>query len=287
MRVVLPILAVLLAQLSAFPAVQGRRELEWQEWDRSERDLAQLSPRAEATLNLPDIAWKHAATAHFVVHFEKEIFARKVARMAEFFYDYVSADIQAPEDLIDGRSHIFIFRSPERWQAFQAMEPGGMEWAFSMVQGQSMYLQQADDTESSADVLAHEMSHLILNRFFRERPATWLNEGLAEWYGEFAYAAFKGIKKSQRTRFKRLEHPYPLELLLSVDGYPEDTVQIQAYYETSKFLVAYLRLGFPPEKFVAYLHEVMGGAEATATLEPGFGLGNVEAIRAGLSGFLR
>ena len=34
-------------------------------------------------------------------------------------------------------------------------------------------------------------------------------EGLAEWYGEFSYAAYKGVKKSRRTSFRSLRTKYP------------------------------------------------------------------------------
>ena len=83
------------------------------------------------------------------------------------------------------------------------------EWTFSRVEGPVMFLQQAENTSSSGDVLAHEMTHLVMNRFFERRRPLWLNEGLAEYYGEFAYSAFKGVKKSKRAQFGRLANAVP------------------------------------------------------------------------------
>src|SRR5690606_1907444 len=106
----------------------------------------------------------------------------------------------------------------------------------------TMFLYDLDDTEASADLLAHEMSHLVLNRFFARRPPLWLNEGLAEWYGNMGHQAFKGQKVKPSDGMGRLVERFPLEALLEMSGYPEDRRQIQAFYQTSKQVVGMLML---------------------------------------------
>jgi hypothetical protein len=272
---------------SAGPAtVAGPRDLSWTPVDRKDLDLKLITREGTRALEFPGMKWQHAHTDHFVVHYEREIFARKVARMAEFYYQYIRDDVAGPKDRMDGRSHIFVFRSPEKWKAFLA---GGdaSSWAFSYVSGPMMFLQEADDTESSAGVLAHELSHLILNRFFSGRPPLWLNEGLAEWYGEFAYAAFKGVKKSQRAQFKSIKDPVPLETLLVAPSYPEDPAQVSRFYATSKFAVAHLRLSWPPAVFVAYLRDIMDGKDSVESLGQHFGVRSPAEFQVGFNKFLR
>jgi hypothetical protein len=230
--------------------------------------------------------WRQAHTDHFVVHYEKEIFAKKAARMAEFLYAYISDDLDGPEDLVEGRSQIFVFRNAERWGMLRTVSPEIQEWVFALVSGPEMYLQEAGNRRSSANVLAHEMTHLVLNRFFRKRIPVWLNEGLAEWYGEFGYAAFKGMKKSRKTEFKKLHHPYPIPSLMTAKEYPKEE-SIRAFYETSKFMVGFLRLSRPEETFMAFLKEVMSGREAAAALEAHYQLGDVAQFEKEFSKFLR
>ena len=197
------------ASLPARAAARGEDAV-WSEVEEADMDTRALNDRGRKALALPGIGWKHAQTEHFVLHYEQAIFARKVARMADFFYSYIAEDLQGAQDRVDGRSHIFIFRNPKRWDEMRKAFEDTPEWTFSLVQGTTMLLQQADDTTRSGDILAHEMTHLVVNRFFTGRLPIWLSEGLAEYFEEFAYSAMKGIKKSKRAQFQRLRFEYPL-----------------------------------------------------------------------------
>ena len=229
----------------------------WLEIDSSKIDTAALTPRGRQVLELEGIHWRHAQTPHFVIHFEQAIFARKVARMAEFMHGYIAGDLQGVSDHAEGRSHIFIFRSPKRWEEFRSVLPDVPAWSFSQVENTVLFLQQADDTQTSGAILAHEMTHIIVNRFFPGDCPLWLNEGLATYYQEFGYAAFKGIKKSRRAQFTKLKEIYPLKNLLSLTDYPSQDWQIDSFYETSKYIVGFLLLDKPPTLFTAFMEDMI------------------------------
>jgi hypothetical protein len=240
---------------------------EMQEITVDQVDQTLLTSRGQAVLASSAFTWRHAQTEHFVVHFENGIYASKVARMAEFFHTYVSADLQGAADRLSGRSHVFIFRNEKDWRRFQTDHgQPGLEWSFSMVEGPVMYLQQAGNASDSAEVLGHEMTHLVVNRFIEGRLPLWLNEGLAEWYGEFAYAAFKGVKKSKGAQFKRMSVSIPLADLLHAGSYPADPKAVPAFYAVSKHLVGFLQLKQPPEKFVPFVRAMAGGATVESGL---------------------
>ncbi|HOW97147.1 MAG TPA: hypothetical protein P5567_03840 [Kiritimatiellia bacterium] len=259
----------------------------WQEVARGQVDTKALTPRGQTALDMPGLKWRHAHTPHFVVHFEQEIFARKVGRMAEFFYGYIGADLEGATDRLEGRSHIFIFRTQKDWKAFGASAGDVPEWSFSQVAGPVMFLQQAADTSSSGDVLAHEMAHLVVNRFLERPPPLWLNEGLAEFYEEFAYSAFKGIKKSRRSQFRRLNRVFPVASLLEASAYPNDTASVHAFYETSKYLVGWLRLDRPADRFVPFVADLAAGQGYQAVFAARYGLNSVAAIEAEFLKFAR
>ncbi len=264
----------------------GRNAVAWDEISTEDMDLSTATDRVRTCLNIEGITWRHAQSEHFVVHFERAIFAKKVGRMAEFYYDFIAEDLDGVTDWVDGRSHIFVFRNERKWKMFLDANPRAMQWAFAMVQGPAMYLQQADSAGRSADVLAHEMTHLILNRFFKHDIPTWLNEGMAEWYEEFAYSAFKGTKKSKRTQFRHRRYDIAPSAVINAQSYPSEPRAISAYYETSKFIVAYLRLEWPGSAFIGYIHDVMNGADALESLDPHFDIPDVDTLEDGFTKFV-
>lgn len=279
---------LLLAGGVVLAAPPGAERSEMQEVAADQVDRAQLTPRASRLVDAAEFKWRHAQTEHFVVHYENGIFATKVARLAEFFYDFIAADLQGAQDRVSGRSHIFIFRNEKDWRTFQQnyME-GELEWAFSMVEGPVMYLQQADNLSSSAEVLGHEMTHLVVNRFFNQRIPLWLNEGMAEWYGEFAYAAFKGVKKSKRAQFQGLRSIVPVLDLIRASSYPSDTESVRYFYDTSKHVVGFLQMERPPEKFVPFVKALMDGADTATALSDVYGFAGADDFARAFDKFRR
>ncbi|NCC52082.1 MAG: hypothetical protein EOM20_12815 [Spartobacteria bacterium] len=255
-----------------------------EEVDQGDMDDRLLTPLGRMALEMPDMKWRHAQTTHFVLHYERVTFARKVGRMGEFMHDYIGEELQVAEQQNEGRSHIFIFRDEKEWKAFLRTAMVSTEWAFSLVQGPTMFLQQDKDTTSSGSVLAHEMTHLVVNRYFSGTPPLWLNEGLAQWYEEFGYAAFKGIKKSKRPQFRSFKHVYPVSQILVLDTYPQTAAGVRAFYETSKYMVGLLMIKWPPEKIVPFTRALIQGADVYQALQDHYDL-SLEEFTQALSGF--
>jgi hypothetical protein len=88
-------------------------------------DRLHLLPADLALLDHPGFNWQHLQTEHFVLHHDQRMFAARVARLGEQFYQAISADLPDLRDRIaPARSHIFIFRNPRDWQAVVAATPG-------------------------------------------------------------------------------------------------------------------------------------------------------------------
>ena len=83
---------------------------DWNDVSLEQVDTALLDPLSAKLMKDPAFHWLHAQTDHFVIHYEKKIFAAKVARQAEFFYDFIGQDLKSANDRMTNRSHIFIFR---------------------------------------------------------------------------------------------------------------------------------------------------------------------------------
>lgn len=255
---------------------------------REQLDTSQLSPRGKQLLDDPLFKWQHARTPHFILHFEQQIFAAKVARQAEFYYTYISSDLEGARDQIEGPGHIFIIREEKDWAHFIRTYQINTEWAASLVEGHTLYLQQLGTKEQSVEILGHEMTHLVINRFLTGgRLPLWLNEGLAEWYGELAYAAFKGIKKSKRQAFRNIKTTVPLDTLFHATTYPQDTEDVRLFYETSKSLTGFLLLNHPPTTFFAFLNDMATGQDVEIALRLHFGYGSVKDLEEAFQKFIR
>ena len=236
-------------------------------------DRGGLLPADRAWLDHPDFRWQHLQTEHFIIHHDQRMFAAKVPRLGEQFFTAIPADLPAHRDrTAPARSHIFIFRNARDWQAVAAGTPGLDEWTGSFVRGQAMYLQQTGT--AAADrmaTLAHEMTHLVLNRFVPVRLPPWLNEGLAEYYGEFAYRDAKGLGQSPVNAFRPLKNPLPLAELLAATGYPADAAEVRRFYATSKYLAGFLLLRQPKEKWPVFFARAAAGGDAAAALMETYG----------------
>lgn len=267
-RRTLPVLPPASQPAVAQPAVAGAtKDVKLVDVGTNDFDRVNLSEQGRAALGAGEFKWKHGQTEHFVVHFENSIFAQKVGRMAEFFYDYISADLKVSRDLHPGRSHIFIFNTKKDWETFQhKYSINGSEWVASWVRGPEMFLQQTGGGSDAADTLGHEMTHLIVNRFFDGQPPLAINEGVAEWYGEFAYSAFKGVKKSKKQEFRRLERPMPLGDVLPADKYPPTTEQVRSFYETAKFFVGFLMIRKDAQSFAPFFADCTRGVRINEAL---------------------
>ncbi len=210
-----------------------------------------------------------------------------MARQAEYYYDFIGQDLKSAADIRTGRSHIFIFRDEKDWNHFVTNYGIDIEWAFSLVRGMTMYLQQSDSSELNNHILGHEMTHLVFNRFYPAQLPLWLNEGTAEWYGEFAHAAYKGIKKSKRQIFRRIDTVYPIEQLVEMTSYPSDPRAVQSFYETSKCLVGFLQLNYPPAAFEPFLASMAAGANITESLNKHFGITTPAELKSEFKKFVR
>lgn len=252
-------------------------------------DRAPLLPADVGWLDRPAPGWKHLQTEHFVLHHDQKIFAAKVARLGEQFYAAISADLPNLRDrAAPARSHIFIFRDPRDWQSVVAGMPGLEPWTASFVRGQVMYLQETGTgVADKMETLAHEMTHLVFNRFLPVRLPLWLNEGLAEYYGEFAYRAAKGMGQSRRDAFRPLRHWTPLADLFAATDYPADPAEIARFYATSKYLVGYLLLKQPRDRWDAFFGRAAAGEPALPALLETYGWADVAAAEQDFARFAR
>ncbi|MDF3129163.1 SHD1 domain-containing protein [Kiritimatiellaeota bacterium B1221] len=234
----------------------GRRELTWKPIVRGDIWPESMPEDVKSALTGLKRGWSHAETEYFIVHYQQVGFAKQVARMADFQYQYIAADLPGFQDRMKEKSHIVVVRDREDWQEYLGNVDSLQNWFAAYVHGMTMYLYDTDNSKANAHILAHEMSHLVLNRFFVHRPPLWLNEGLAEWYGNVGHSAFKGKKVDVEKGLGEIRSPYSMAALTSMQGYPQGDEEISRFYNTSQQVVGMLMLSKDQPTFVEFLKAI-------------------------------
>ncbi len=264
--------------------------INWVDIKAADMDQRGLLDYAKDLLAEDGDKWRHAQTDHFVMHFfanEGTNFAYKVAQQSEFFYGYISKELGGAKDLRPARSHIFTFRNETRWKKFLKTQPDLSKWTYSYAHGLCMFLQQAENTKKQSDVLAHEMTHLMVTHFIEDHPPLWLNEGIAEYFGEFGLSEFRGVKRHPGSVFKGLRDPMTLERLFAIVKYPGSETEVHKLYETSKYFVGFLLTRKPAEKFPGFLADLAGGMKSTEALKKHYDFADLAAAQKEFTRFYR
>ncbi len=180
--------------------------------------------------------WKHGETEHFIIHFFAN--ADAIARRCEKFYADTREFFGFRHDLMGAlKSHVFAFHDPADWKSFRRQvklsdTTGGVARSHEF-----FYLSVNSDKQfdALAHVQAHEMTHLVFNRFFNGRVPLWLNEGVAEYFG---------LKKiADITTFRTYvgkAKPFPLDKLFAAEKYPEQEQSLRSFYAESAIVLDFL-----------------------------------------------
>ncbi|MCG3150211.1 MAG: hypothetical protein PCFJNLEI_03691 [Verrucomicrobiae bacterium] len=216
-----------------------------------------MSEWGTVALGLSPEKWKHAETEHFIVHFVRN--GEKVGRFAEEQYREVREFLGDRPDLLKGRkSQVFAFFEPEDWRKFAARVQ--VPWAAGITRGDEFFYLAVTETkrsEAKDRTLAHEMTHLVFNRFYRGRLPLWLNEGIAEYFGQRKTSTISQF----RQRMGQTE-PYHLGKLLAAEKYPERPEEIQAFYAEAAIIVDFLtRTSERRQLLPKFVERVMDGRD--------------------------
>src|SRR6202012_2812457 len=139
-----------------------------------------ITPLGQAALSIHPNDWKHAETTNFVYHFFHGFVAAPVSVEAEFYYPVISADLEKDTTQWERKCHIYIFETDADWKEFQ--KKGSLDpWTGGIHSQGSLFIQRNPDLKFKGNTLGHEVTHLVVERFFGSGVPLWLNEGYAEY----------------------------------------------------------------------------------------------------------
>src|SRR4030081_1348074 len=210
-----------------------------------EIEFSQLSqrdpnPLGEKALALHPEQWKHAETEHFIYHFVHSYVATPVSVEAEFHYRVIAKELEREQPAGDIKSHIYIFERPEDWQQFQVF--GKLEpWTGGIHLLGSLFIQRNPAHKFTNNSLGHEISHLVLHRFYSEGIPRWLDEGFAQYSSKLAHASYQRARNyiaKPHSDAIASEDLIPIATLLSMTYPPSE--HVKTFYDESERLVRFL-----------------------------------------------
>lgn len=205
----------------------------------SDRTIGPLGTRA---LDIRKDDWKHAESPHFVYHFFQSFVAAPVSVEAEFFYSVIAKELGRDTSQWERKCHIYIFEKQTDWAQFQTagqLDP----WTGGLHAAGELFIVRDPQVKWKGDTLGHEVTHLVLHRFFGPGIPLWLNEGFAEYSASRGYAAFwraRGYKARPRAQAVDPAKWIPLAELTATTTYPMDVLKVPVFYDESERVVRFL-----------------------------------------------
>lgn len=243
-----------------------------------DRDLSALGEKA---LSIHPTDWKHGETGNFVVHFHDSAAGQAVASECEFYYRVIAKELERDTTKWERKGHVFIFESDEDWHEFQGV--GGLEpWTGGIHMQGEIFLPRDPKKKFKGNALAHELTHLVVFRFFGAGVPRWLNEGLAEYTATRWYASYwraRGYRAHPVSMATAPADYIPLSTLTSLLRYPAETREVVAFYSEAERLVRFLS-AIDKHRFSEFLQAMSQGARFESALDKSFGsrFFNLEAL---------
>ncbi|MGA3171256.1 MAG: hypothetical protein ABSE62_09590 [Chthoniobacteraceae bacterium] len=239
--------------------------------------LSQLSAQDSSALGQAALAirpqdWKHAETAHFMLHFFQNFVAARAATELEYYYGAITADLHCDASAWDRKPNVYIFESPDDWHAFQTgahLDP----WTGGIHSDGNLFIVRDPAYKFEGRSLGHETAHLVLYRFFGPDIPLWLNEGYAENSSIRFYAGLereRGYNSRPHSAVLTASNFIPIATLTSAVSYPDDVVQVSIFYQESEKLVGFLRAQ-STDGFITFLDAMSHGSRFEDALAKAFG----------------
>jgi hypothetical protein len=235
----------------------------------SDRSLSALAQKA-LTVRATD--WKHAESDHFIYHFYDRPTASAVSVEAEFYYRVIAKELGKDTANWERKCHVFIFDKDTDWAAFQ--QGGGLDpWTGGIHSEGTLFFLRNPGWRANNQTLPHEITHLVLHRFFGSGIPLWMNEGFAEFAAARCRATFyraRGYNAKPRASFVNAPDFIPVAEFVALAAYPRSQDAVMAFYAESEKLTRFL-CSTDKDAFLKFLETMSKGALFESAMRAHFG----------------
>jgi hypothetical protein len=219
--------------------------------------------------------WRHAETAHFIVHFVEESDARLTMQYIEGAFTMVTGLLNLDPQRAARKSHVFVFPNQLSWYAYRAAI-GLSDTVGGFAYKTELLLPAADrkeDRDESIKTLCHEVTHAIVARFYPSRKLPlWLNEGLADYVAARTIATKRSQPVEKYLR-KKSDASIDVPKLLDRIKYGESTTpdRLEVFYSNSEKCVRAILEKLPIEDFPKFVNALAAGNLPQPALAAAYG----------------
>lgn len=235
----------------------------------SDRALSALGQRA---LTVRPADWKHAETDHFIYHFFDGPTASAVAVEAEFYYRVIAKELGKDTANWERKCHVFMFDQEADWGKFQ--QGGGLDpWTGGIHSEGTLFFRRNPGWRANNQTFPHEVTHLVMHRFFGNGIPLWLHEGFAEYAAARCRAAFyraRGYNAKPRASAVNAPDYIALPDFVALAAYPATQDAVMAFYAESEKLTRFLSKT-DKDAFLKFLETMSKGAQFETALRTHFG----------------
>lgn len=231
-----------------------------------------ISLLGRAALAIRPGDWKHAETTNFVYHFFHGFTATQVSIEAEFYYRVIAKELERDTTQWERKGHIYIFEEAADWRTFQTkaqLDP----WTGGIHLGGDLFLVREPEYKFKGRVLGHEITHLVVHRFFGSGVPLWLNEGYAEYASIRGYASYQRARGYGAKPSSQSIAPgefLALGTLTNSLTYPSDEKVVGTFYKESEKLVRFLSAE-SKQHFLVLLDAMSKGNKFDTALSKAYG----------------
>lgn len=231
--------------------------------DLSDKDI---SPDGKLALSFNKELWKHAQTEHFIYHFTDAKDAETIYHSAEIYYKWIKELLGIEEDSWTKKCHIFIFDDQDSWEAFR-MKAWAKQAGDALTSGWELFMYRKPFYLSPKKTLAHEITHIVVFRFFAGPLPLALNEGLAQVISYRSLARQLGKNEYDIWTLQLIpeENFIPLGELIEMRSFPDEKVKIA--YQESELLIRFFIFKYDKKKFYNLCKEISQGKSFETAIE--------------------
>ncbi|MBI4425505.1 MAG: hypothetical protein HY554_17370 [Elusimicrobia bacterium] len=239
--------------------------------------LCWLSLGAPAARADAEASWASQETLHFAISHERLGFSRGDHNRIDRIYEALQPELwRLVPWMSQEKTRIYLYKDQESYLQGRFKPPAWSGGLFLVsAEEKALALYEPVDTE----VAAHELTHLYLHTYFREKersPPPWLDEGLAAMLQNEALGL-----PDPRDKGPVLSSPLPVkDLLRSRPESDAPRAWVGAWYQQAHSVVRFLRRAHIEESFAELCGRIRKGEDAGSALKGVYGYADLAAFEA-------
>jgi len=234
--------------------------------DEAALPKAAASQALEAPYTKLDPGYKTSESLHFIVKAYSSETTQRYGALCEEDYQRIMRDLGIYSFVPSRPYNIVIYRDAPEYH-LKTLQP---DWSGGITYGNAILIYESD---GSAGILAHEMTHLVFNEFMglsAPGEVRWLNEGVAVYEqtrADYRSKAFYDEKISNDISL----NPIPFSQLMNLVPQGQKDAAVERWYAEAAGVAAFMLRQGGSLSFSYFLNRIKDGRSLDEAVAASFG----------------